>query len=151
MSHCYEDQFDRALSVIKEVGISRLANFEGCLCSSFAVQNVEVDISCRKSSGSSDHMGYVLRVHSPSLGSPVDKIKEIAHEVARQIFEQDSYYPIKIRYETWDQYSKKLCCWCGSPREDAESHLCAEHQTKSEAMASYDFGPTEILSAMSSD
>jgi hypothetical protein len=143
----YEDQWQRALSIIKEVGISRLANFDGCLCSSFAVQGVEVDISCRKSIGAGDHRGYVLRVHSNTLGSPVKELKDIAHEVARQIREIDPPYAIKIRYADWahDVDKGRKCCWCGELREDAESYLCNAHSTNADALASYDFGPTEII------
>ena len=36
------------LDLIKEVGVCRLGNWDGCCCSGFSVRNVNVDISCGK-------------------------------------------------------------------------------------------------------
>jgi len=60
-------------NLIKDVGVDRLGSFDGCLCTHFAVQNVSVDVSCRKSpSGNPDDQfyGVLARVKSsPSLKS----------------------------------------------------------------------------------
>jgi hypothetical protein len=42
---------DMVVSIIREVGIERLCEFDGCLCSHFSLRNVDVHISCYKNSG----------------------------------------------------------------------------------------------------
>jgi hypothetical protein len=57
---------ERVLDVIKEVGIHRLANLDGCICCSFEIRNVRVEVCC----GKGGERG--CRLSSRSLDYPED-------------------------------------------------------------------------------
>ncbi len=83
-----------ALETIKTVGVYGLCASDGCKCLNFSVHHVNVDVACRKSSGSVDG-GPSVRVGSRSLDYYYEQdqgealFREIGEEVARQIREWD--------------------------------------------------------------
>ena len=79
-----ENQY--VVALIKEVGIERLGNWDGCCCSRFSVRNVDVDISCGKGRDQG------VWISSPSLdyydgirGNDRDLLRPIAEEIVRQL------------------------------------------------------------------
>lgn len=80
-----------ALDLIKSIGIYGLGGNDGCPCTSFMVQDVNVDISCHKSGD-----GPRVRVYSNSLdfagedyALDIRYFDGLAEEVLRQV---DAYY-----------------------------------------------------------
>lgn len=82
------DEPEKVVAIIKEVGVWRLANWDGCICSRFSIRNVDVDISCGKGSDRG------IRIDSPSMdywnedtADDCDEklLRPIAEEVKRQI------------------------------------------------------------------
>lgn len=124
-----------ALALIRDVGVWKLGDFDGCLCGHFVVKGVEVDIACRKSSGSHGRT-TMLRVHSESLDASIEELVPIADEVRRQIGEGDGT-PIATRYCDWLKDKNNACCWCGKPRADADAYLCVACEKKPEATKRY--------------
>jgi hypothetical protein len=86
------------LAMIKEMGIWRLGNCDGCMCSSFSLRNVHVDISCGKGTD------RAVRVYSYS-GDYDDNhnelLRPVAEEVRRQVEESDLRGPAPIFYAEW--------------------------------------------------
>lgn len=102
-----------AFETIKQVGIFGLCATDGCYCMRFSVHHVDVSISCRKSGGSRVEGGTTVLVTSPSLeyceeispDGPV-LLREVGEEVARQLRESDSFYPVGVFYEDANSTSK---------------------------------------------
>ena len=81
----------QVLEIIKQLGIWRLGNLDGCCCSRFSVRNVDVEISCGKGGP------RCVRVSSPSLDyMAVELLRPIAEEVKRQLEECDGRGPAPI-------------------------------------------------------
>lgn len=90
---------EKVLAIIKEVGLWRLADWEGCCCSSFSIRNVHVDISCGTG------RPQAVWMHSSSMDYPEDGdhdklLQPIMDEVVRQLDEQSG------RGGTFSQYFK---------------------------------------------
>lgn len=104
-----------ALALIKQHGIYGLAGSDGCLCANFNVMGVEVDIACRKSTGSmfSDHYGTVLRVTNRCLDSDPDGLKAIAVECANYL---RAHGDVLVRFTTYDEDKDCKCSYCGKKR-----------------------------------
>ena len=68
------------LDLIKEVGIHRLCDLDGCICSGFTVRNVTVDIACGKGRGRG------IWVYSNSMDYDMNEgwLEPILAEVLRQ-------------------------------------------------------------------
>jgi hypothetical protein len=91
---------DMVLAIIKELGIYRLGNCDGCVCSSFSLRNVHVDISCGKGTD------RAVRVYSYSGDYDEDHdrlLKPIAQEVQRQVEEADMRGPAPIIFQPWER------------------------------------------------
>ncbi len=81
------------VDLIREVGVGRLGNFDGCVCCHFEVRNVSVDVACGKgrnrgvwvSSGSLDYYDQEQNCLDESL------LRPIADEVKRQIEDADGH------------------------------------------------------------
>jgi hypothetical protein len=94
---------EKVLAIIKEVGTWRLANFDGCVCSSFSIRNVEVDISCGKG------RDRAVRVYSCSFDyeeNHDELLRPIAEELKRQIEESCHRGLIPISFKPWKQGEK---------------------------------------------
>ena len=96
---------EKVLAIIKELGIWRLGNCDGCMCSSFSLRNVHVDISCGKGPD------RAVRVYSHSgdyeSGDHDALLRPIAEEVKRQLEESgDGRGPAQIYYEEWRRPSE---------------------------------------------
>lgn len=77
------DETEKVVAIIKEVGCSRLGNWDGCCCSHFSIRNVDVEISCGK--------GREQAVWISSRSQDYDDkelLKPIMAEVIRQVTEQ---------------------------------------------------------------
>lgn len=112
------------LELIREVGLHRLGGFDGCMCTHFSVQRVDVDVSCRKSSGGTKGFyGTTVRVHSRSLDQDGAELEQVAREVAKQIHEQDGC-ELRVRYCDYLEDRDQKCVHCAKPREDAPGYLC---------------------------
>jgi len=74
---------EKVLAIIKEVGLWRLGNWDGCCCSHFSLRNVDVDISCGKGR---EQAVWV----SSSSGDYEDKelLRPIMAEVIKQVSDQ---------------------------------------------------------------
>lgn len=117
---------DKALALVKSVGIYGLAGTDGCLCMSCAVQGVSIDVSCRKSaSGIPGYRGTVVRVWSRHLDFDAKALQVIADEVVLQISEETQR--VVTRLCEWRIDESQLCAYCEKPREDAAGYLCNEH------------------------
>ena len=91
---------EKVVALIKEAEVWRLGNFDGCICSSFSVRNVDVQISCGKGQGRaikvSSVSGDYYSERSGEYGDP-EMLRPIAEEVQRQILEKsDGRGPIPI-------------------------------------------------------
>lgn len=88
---------EKVVAILKEAGVWRLANWDGCICSRFSVRNVDVDISCGKGGDRG------VWVSSPSLDyMPHDNwgdgnsLEPIADEIRKQMTGCDHRGPITI-------------------------------------------------------
>ena len=87
---------ERVVAVLRDVGMWRLANHDGCTCGSASIRNVDIDVSCGKgrprgiwvSSGSMDY-------------EDKEDLRPIAEEVQRQIQESDHRGEIPIHLHEW--------------------------------------------------
>jgi hypothetical protein len=87
----------RVMDVIREVGVHRLANLDGCICSDFSIRNVEVEIRCGKSSAPRG-----IRVSSQwrEYMSGAVELRVIADEVVRQLIKlYDGRGPLPVIIE----------------------------------------------------
>lgn len=116
-----------ALSLIKEIGIDRLCDFDGCVCSSFAVKGVEIDISCRKSSDPAYRGGTLIRVHSASMDATPARLESVAREVAAQIHIETHGERVSVRYCDYGDDHPMKCLYCRKPRTDVAGYLCDTH------------------------
>lgn len=82
---------ERVSYLIREVGPSRLGNFNGCICSSFSIRNVDFDLSCGKGGGP---RGIVITSCSMDYREEADYHPIIE---ALQEIEFDYRGPIEIR------------------------------------------------------
>lgn len=88
---------EKVVAILKEVGVWRLANWDGCICSRFSIRNVDVKISC----GKGQKRG--VWVSSPSMtycshenwGDGLS-LEPIAEEMQRQMQECDLRGPITV-------------------------------------------------------
>jgi hypothetical protein len=86
----------RVLQLMREIGVWRLGNCDGCMCTSFSIRYVDIDVSCGKgrergvwvSSGSMDY-------------SDTDLLQPIAEEIRRQIEEADGRGPMAVHLHEW--------------------------------------------------
>lgn len=89
---------EKVMALIKEIGVWRLGNCDGCMCSHFALRNVTVDISCGKGTD------RAVRVYSASGDYDVDHdelLRPIAEEVRQQVENSDNRGPMPIFFEEW--------------------------------------------------
>lgn len=70
--------------LIREVGIGRLCNFDGCTCSHFSVRSVNVDISCRK--GRDGPLVHAWS-SSPDFHDNQEALQAVVEEVVDQLEE----------------------------------------------------------------
>lgn len=130
-------KIETAADLIKEVSIFRLGYLDGCVCMSFEVKGVHVDISCRKSSGMSmfrDFYGTSIRVTSGTLdGGPM--LEDAAREVCRQLDEY-GHPTVTVRYSTWEQDQQCKCVYCNMPRSSVEAYLCDDCMAKPKSWGS---------------
>jgi hypothetical protein len=114
-----------ALKLIRDIGVGGLGGFDGCLCTSFEVHGVKVDVSCRKSSGSdtagSEFYGTLVRVHSDHMDAD-DGLVSIAQEVAEQVLDQSP--DVLVRFTDYRHDKECLCVYCGQPRQSPSGYLC---------------------------
>jgi hypothetical protein len=89
---------EMVLAIIKEIGIWRLGNCDGCMCSNFSLRNVNVDISCGKGT---DRAVRVYSVSGDYYGEHDELLRPIAEEVKRQVEASDHRGPIPIYFEEW--------------------------------------------------
>lgn len=121
-----------AIDLLKEVGIYRLIDFDGCLCGGCEIQGISIDISCRKSSGgfkfSEDFHGTTVRVHSRHLDSSFSELQEVANEVVGLLkSEAGERGEIGVRLCEYEMDKESTCVWCNGPRSDASGYYCAQH------------------------
>lgn len=114
----------RAVELLKEVGISRIAYFDGCLCSSSRIKGVDIDTTCRKSTGSLYFHGLLIRVYSPSLDAMPDDLRMVAEEVVRQMRALDGWSPMALRYCSFENDHKLECLYCAKSRATRDAYLC---------------------------
>jgi len=127
----------KALDLIKANGIFGLGDYDGCMCLNFEVCGVHVDVSCRKSSGSSLFGGFhgtTVRVYSRHMDAGADDLKIVAAEVIRQVRESEGHLPIQLRFCEYSDDSDSKCAYCGKPRATAQGYLCQECVSKESPM-----------------
>lgn len=127
----------KALELIKANGIFGLGDYDGCMCCNFEVCGVQVDISCRKSSGSSlfpDFYGTTVRVHSRHMDATADDLKLVAAEVIKQVREREGHLPIQLRFCDYSDDKDLKCAYCGKERAVPQGYLCSECATKDSPM-----------------
>lgn len=75
---------DKVLAIIKEVGLWRLGNWDGCCCSQFSLRNVEIDISCGKGREQAVWMSSRSMDYDED---PEGQLTPVMDEVVRQLSE----------------------------------------------------------------
>ena len=123
-----------AVDLLRKVGLFGLAESDGCLCMSFAVQGVTIDVACRKSTGcfvpgTPDFRGLVIRSHSRNLDTDLPGLRSVADEVAAQLGEEGC--EIAIRLCDYRMDKDVLCCYCEKPRTDVAGYFCDKHLGRS--------------------
>lgn len=86
------------LELIREVGVHRLANWDGCICSHFSIRNVNVDMSCGK--GRDRGLWIESRSGDYENGDHDALLRPIAEEVVRQAA-TDGRGPMPIHFHEW--------------------------------------------------
>jgi hypothetical protein len=93
------------VDLIREVGVIRLGNFDGCACCRFSVRDVDVEVGCGKGGE------RAVWVSSPSLeywdgatanGNDEALLRPIAEEVVRQVSEADGRGPLMVYLHEFD-------------------------------------------------
>jgi hypothetical protein len=133
-----------ALELVREIGIGRLGGFDGCLCTSCEVQGVNIDVSCRKSNGSTTKIapgfyGILIRVHSQHMDAGGDELEAVAREVAQQLAGEGC--AIMARFTDYRHDAEGRCTYCGKPRSDLAGYLCDKCLTRDRGAvaASHDY------------
>lgn len=121
---------EKAVEIVKRETLYGLCGTDGCLCGSCSIQEVHIDISCRKSSGHAkvygdSWRGVTVRVYSRTLWTSVVDVGTVANEVVRQIQEITSE-DIRVRYCDYEHDADKKCIYCSKTREKSMDYLCAE-------------------------
>lgn len=123
-----------AVELLRKVSIFELAGTDGCFCMTCSIQGVDIDVSCRKSSGTyiysrinPDFSGLVVRAHSSHLDANLTALQAVADEVSRQIRERTGE-DIATRLCDYQHDDQMLCCYCDKPRTDAAGYFCNEHK-----------------------
>jgi hypothetical protein len=137
-----------AVKLLKEIGLSRLVGFEGCICGTCSIQGVTIDVSCRKSTGSSGSC-TLIRVHSRHMDVKPSELEKVAQEVVNQIHMIERLVPIKVRFCDYDDDHEPKCVYCAKPREDVDGYLCDACLTRSDPFGdtiagTYDFRRIQI-------
>lgn len=93
---------EKVLDVIKDVGIHRLGNLDGCICCSFSIRDVNVSVSCGKGSNRG------CRIYSNSMDYPTDEkelslvLSEVGDEIVRQINDlHDGRGEMPLHFRPW--------------------------------------------------
>jgi len=115
---------EAAVKLLRQIGFYELSGMDGCLCGSILIQDFSIDVSCRKSSGSLDFFGNLIRVHSGYMGVTPADLLAVAVEMVKQIHEHDDWSPIRVRFCDYNKDSKQLCVYCDKPRSDKDGYLC---------------------------
>lgn len=125
---------ENALSIIKEVGYGRLAGYDGCVCSSVSIHNIDIEVSCRKGGGcmggkiQEGFYGPVIHVSTGTIDIEAEDLAPLAAEVKREIDEVDSGRDKSIiRLCSWKDDSEGRCAYCGEPRAERWGYFCAKH------------------------
>jgi hypothetical protein len=104
----YKTEPELVLELIKEVGVHRLGNWDGCTCCRFRIRDVDVDISC----GKGRDRGIWIYSGSLDYWDPDDPLLEqrllqpVAEEIKRQIEEGDHRGPVPIHFHEWKNQSE---------------------------------------------
>jgi hypothetical protein len=86
----------RVTDLIREVGLHRLGNLDGCICCNFSIRNVDVEISC----GKGGERGIKVSSASMDYENGTSELKTIADEVHRQaLLLEDGRGPLPITIE----------------------------------------------------
>lgn len=136
--------FDGALAIVRRFGYHEFTGSDGCLCAWCELRGIRIDISCRKSSGSSpkfapDFYGTVLRLTCSGLDSKIADLIPLADEMVSQIQECAGTLPVWVRFCSYQQdhgigpTGVPICCYCGKPREGLEAYLCEKCLTGHDA------------------
>lgn len=126
---------DAALELIRREGVFGLGGYDGCLCTSFRVRGIDVDISCRKSSGGLDgtieptFYGTTVRVYARSGDVGGDALRAIAEEIASQLRAGGSGEAIAVRYCDYTHDKDGKCIYCGRDRAEPADYLCRACKT----------------------
>ena len=115
-----------ALALLREVPLERLCDLNGCICTSCAIQGIEIDVSCRKRSGTSRDDGptTMIRVHSRHLDADAGGLAMVAQEVVRQVHRWEPWPHIVVRFCDYAQDNPPKCIYCGKSRNDMAGYLC---------------------------
>lgn len=113
-----------AVSLLQDVGIGRIADFDGCLCSAMEIKGVHIDVACRKSGASGDFCGMLVRVYSNHMDVLPDDLRVVALEVTRQLRKLDSWSPLAVRYCSYMIDRECKCVYCEKPRQSLTGYLC---------------------------
>lgn len=85
------------IGLIKEVGVERLSQFDGCSCGGFSVRNVDVDICC----GKGRDRGVWVSSGSGDYTDADAHLRAIADEVASQVEAADGRGPMPRHARKW--------------------------------------------------
>ncbi len=90
----YKTEPELVLELIKEIGVSRLGNWDGCECSSFSIRNVTVDISC----GKGQKRGILISSNSMDYEDE-GLLYPIGEDVKQQVESSSHRGPITVSYQ----------------------------------------------------
>jgi hypothetical protein len=111
MTFDYRKEWDKSepqkvLDVIKEIGIHRLSNMDGCLCGGFEIRNVEIDFACGKGRDRGIYISSRSCDYSDDEAGLAKELGEVGVEVHRQFLELgDGRGPIEVHFRKWNPKS----------------------------------------------
>ncbi len=117
---------DKAIQLLKEVGLYELCGSDGCLCGSCEIQGVHITVSCWKSSAElpDGSRGILVRVYSRGMDvNPADLFK-VAFEVGKQVHALAPHTNLHVRFCDYQHDREWKCVYCSNKRDVKWDYLC---------------------------
>lgn len=97
-----KSQQQKIVDVIREVGIHRLAGFDGCLCGGFEIQCVKVDFACGKGRDRGIYISSRSMDYSENEADLAKELGDVGREVHQQFMDlHDGRGPIEVHFREW--------------------------------------------------
>jgi hypothetical protein len=140
---------DAAIDLLRKISIYELSGTEGCMCMSCEIQGINIDVSCRKSSGSGgevakalpqDFYGTVVRVYSSHMDANRRDLQRVADVICEQIKDDTEHLMLAVRLCSYEEDAKSKCWYCGKGRVHPWWYACQLHDETFRDQHERDFG-----------